>query len=135
MRSIWVGLAVLFVLMVSLRITSSASNHQRRPPAVAVSQVDGPQKDVPEEDVATGYGVTAATARDRALEKAQQRVQELLARQLGGHAWRVPEELIEPEYLIRSKVLYSLGEPVAGPQLNKEDRPLLAVRYQVRLTP
>ncbi len=77
MRSIWVGLLVLAGLCAGLvGLRSEGAN--RKPPTRAVkAQAETPPDR--EEDIVKGYGLDAVAARERALEKAQERVRQQLA--------------------------------------------------------
>jgi len=133
MRSIWVGLIVLTVVLTSLRMHSSKVQPATvfSPTPVSARAVDAPPPATKEGEVVVGYGVSATAAQERALEKARECVQEQLARRLHVPSCHPPEDLLNLECLTRFGVVRSLGEPVVGPQLNDEQ--LLVARYRVRL--
>src|SRR4051812_39161817 len=113
MRSIGVGLVVLAVLVTGLVGSQSQARGGRGKGVVAKAERP-PER---EEDVVKGYGVDAAKARERALEKAQERVRQQIAEKLGA-AWRPGDEVLDPEFLTRFEVVRRVGEPAVEPTLN-----------------
>ncbi len=128
MRSIWVGLLVLAGLCAGLvGLRSEGAN--RKPPTRAVkAQAETPPDR--EEDIVKGYGLDAVAARERALEKAQERVRQQLAEKLGTF-WRPSKEVLDPDYLVSVGVVRSIGEPAVGPIV--DDQRLLVAQYHVRV--
>jgi hypothetical protein len=129
MRSNWwivvvVGILVLGCLRVSVGKASSRKPTKRAAPQV----VEKP----PEEVVVTGYGATDIAARARALELAQEKVEELLAIRYGELGWRPSGDLLDPETLEQFKVIEEEGK--LTPVVLDGDKGMSA-RYKVRLTP
>ena len=129
MRSIWVGLVVLAVLFTGLHGLRSEAGNRKMPARAEKAQAETPPDS--EKDLAKGYGLDAAKARERAMEKAQELVREQLAEKLGT-AFRPGAEVLDPEYLTRFEVVRSVGEPVGEPTTKGET---LVATYRVRVTP
>ena len=128
MRSIWVGLVAMAVLLTNM----NAPECQARSSKAVAKPVKAPVERPPdrEEDIVKGYGVNAATARDRALELAQARVRQQLAEKLGA-SWHPNDRVLDPEFLTRFEVVRSLGEPE---ELVIEGDKRLVASYHVRIT-
>jgi hypothetical protein len=130
MRSNWWLIPAAFVVLAGFhRLSFSAAPKpaRARPGVVAAAKPPGP-----EENVVDGYGPTAAAARDRALEHAQERVEKLLQQRFRLAGWKPSPEQLAPEYLVRYGVVQPQGEPKPSPDLR--DEKALVARYKVELT-
>ena len=79
-----------------------------------------------------GYGRTQETARQRALERAQDRVRELLDERIGVPSWEPAPHLLESSYLARYNVLEWLGPATEVKGLERE--PGYLAKFQLNLT-
>jgi hypothetical protein len=132
MRSKWWLILLAFVLFAGNRHISFsvASGRPGKKQAVPSARVAAKAKS---ENVVDGYGPTAAAAKERALEHAQERVESLLRERFGADGWKPNEEQLSADYLIFYKVVTPQGEPEPAPGINGNDRAMVA-RYKVELT-
>lgn len=127
MRSFWVGLVVLAVLVTGLRVLrSEATGRKASPRAVKTQAGPAPER---QGEVVKGYGVDPARAEERAVEQAQQRVRDLLAEKLG-KSLRPDNDMLDPDYLTRTGVMRREGDPLA---VALKDGDWFVASYRVRL--
>ena len=127
MRSFWVGLVVLAVLVTGLRVLRSEATGRKVPASAVKTQAEpAPER---QGELVKGYGVDAARAEERAVEQAQQRLRDLLAEKLG-KSFRPDQEMLDLEYLTRVGVLRREGDPSA---VTLKDGDWLVASYRVRL--
>src|SRR5438105_1792294 len=126
MRTTWclVILAAGLVLAGDLRL-SECGAAGGRVARKAKTKAAPPRRVQQEEDVVDGYGATAASARARAVERAQLKVEELLVQRFGEAGWKPSAEQLDPEYLKRYEVITEVGEPEATTEVDG-DKALLA---------
>ena len=127
MRSFWVGLVVLAVLVTGLRVLRSEATGRKLPVRAVDAKAEPPAER--EGELVKGYGVDAARAEERAVEQAQQRLRDLLAEKLG-KSFRPDDEMLDLEYLTRVGVLRREGDAVA---MTNKDGDWLVSSYRVRL--
>jgi len=123
----WVGLVALAVLSTGHHCSRTEAGNRKLLSKFVEVRADRPAER--EEDIVKGYGVDAAKARERALEKAQDRVREQLAEKLGT-SWRPGDEVLDPEFLTRFEVVRNLGEPV---EQMIDGEPRIVAQYHVRV--
>jgi hypothetical protein len=130
MRSIgWLVLLAVAVAAGNLQVSFSVASSRQ-----AKKRVAPPARVVPKGDnVVDGYGPTAVKAKERALEHAQEKVEELLRERFGPDGWRPNEEQLAADYLIHYAVVTPQGDPEPSPGINDNDRAMVA-RYKVELT-
>ena len=129
MRSFWMGLVVLAVLVTGLRVLrSEATGRQVSARAVKAQTEPTPDR---KDSLVKGYGVDAAKADEQAVARSQERVRELLRERLDT-LWRPNEKVLDPYFLTRTGVIRRVGEPVA---VTLKDGDWLVATYQVGLTP
>jgi hypothetical protein len=128
----WLALVAGVLIFANMRVASVASGKPRRlKTPVAAAPAAGPRAPERGEDV-DGYGKTAEKARERALARAVDRVEELLLERYGRSGWRPSPEQLEPDYLARFGVVAPRGEPEPAPVKGEQ---MLVARYRVALTP
>lgn len=131
MRSNWWIVVVVGILALAcVRISVGKASNRKMPKRVVPEVVEKP----PEEVLVVGYGTTDTAARARALELAQEKVEELLAVRYGELGWRPTVDLLDPETLEQYRVIEEDGKltPIA---LDGEVAKGMAARYKVKLTP
>jgi hypothetical protein len=129
MRSIgWTALVVLILIAAYLCVpVSRASRKEAKKPRPAAVLVEDDDRMV------VGYGRTADAARDRALDKARDRVVKLLEKRFDMSDWEPRPEQLDPDYLVRFGVVQPDGDPEPGPVVGDEKG--MVARYTVQLTP
>jgi hypothetical protein len=128
----WLILLVIFLGVsfsrVSLSWASSQAQKKQRPAQPA------PQRPAEKsDDMVDGFGPNAIAARDRALEHAQERVEELLLKRFAETGWKPAPEQLTADYLLHYGVVQPQGEPTRAKGLN--DERAMVARYKVQLTP
>jgi len=122
-------LVVLVLIVAALCVPVSGASKK----SAAPKQRAAAARPVEDDRTVVGYGRTADAARDRALDKASDRVKELLRVQFAAPDWEPREDQLKTDYLVSYNVVQPASDPEPGPEIDLEKG--VVARYTVQLTP